>query len=165
MKKTIQSLFALSILFFSVSIQNATAQEGKTKMDAWPEMKAFHEIMAKTFHPAKEGNLAPIKEMSESLAESASNWANSTAPKEMTESAERAKSSLQELANNSILLNKLIKGNGSDDEIMNALGSLHQQFHEIVGLCIKEDEVKPKAATAPTKKIVAPKKTTPSPKK
>ena len=107
MKKTIQSLFALSILLFSVSIQNATAQERKTKMDAWPEMKAFHEIMAKTFHPAEKGDLAPIKKMSSELAKKASLWAASTPPKELGEID--VKENLKKLTDNCASLDKMIK--------------------------------------------------------
>ena len=61
MKKTFKSLVAISILFLTMSIQNAKAQ-GQTKMDSWPEMKSFHEVMSQTFHPAKREILSLLKQ-------------------------------------------------------------------------------------------------------
>jgi hypothetical protein len=33
----------------------------QSTFDKWPAIKEFHDVMSETFHPAEEGNLAPIK--------------------------------------------------------------------------------------------------------
>ena len=39
----------------------------QTAKPAWKEMKAFHALMSKTFHPTEENNFAPLKEKADSL--------------------------------------------------------------------------------------------------
>ena len=46
----------------------------------WNEMEAFHDVMSKTFHPAEEGKMEPIKSRSAEMLEKAMAWKNSTAP-------------------------------------------------------------------------------------
>ncbi len=157
MKKTIKSLVAISILFLTMSVQNAKAQE--TKMDSWPEMKAFHEVMSQTFHPAEEGNLEPIKAMSTELSNRATAWLESTPPNGMA-SAD-VKTQLKALASGCANLDKMIHGGVKDEEIKASLTKLHEQFHAIVGACMKEvgEKAKTKSTTAPKKTTTSPAKT------
>ena len=46
------------VLAFIVATSSVSAQ---TTFDKWPTIKDLHEVMSETFHPAEEGNLAPIK--------------------------------------------------------------------------------------------------------
>ena len=48
-----------------VLIVVANSVSAQSTYDKWPAMKEFHEVMSQTFHPAVEGNLAPIKARSE----------------------------------------------------------------------------------------------------
>ena len=73
MKKAIQ--LAVILLAFLPAI--SFAQDKKT---SWPEMKNFHSIMAATFHPAEEGNLAPVKAKADSLFMAAQAWQKSPIP-------------------------------------------------------------------------------------
>ena len=158
MKKTIKSLVAISILFLTMSVQNVKAQ-GQTKMDAWPEMKSFHEVMSKTFHPAEEGNLEPIKAMSTELSNRATAWLESTPPSDMA--SVDVKVQLKALASGCANLDKMIHGGVKDEEIKASLTKLHEQFHAIVGACMKEggEKAKTKSTTVPIKTTVAPAKT------
>ncbi|MEP6700929.1 MAG: hypothetical protein ABJA85_06425, partial [Bacteroidota bacterium] len=73
MKKSIALVLIIALLTTGKSSQ---AQQ-KAK---WNELEAFHEIMSKTFHPAEEGKLEPIKNHSGELLAKAITWKNSTAP-------------------------------------------------------------------------------------
>jgi hypothetical protein len=128
MKKQLILCFALVALAISTKAQST--------FDKWPELKAFHNIMSTTFHPAEEGNLKPIKEKSTELAESAAKLQTSLMPKEFNTTA--IKASVKKLATESKTLDALIKKKPSDAIILKNLTALHNRFHEIVGLCKEE---------------------------
>ena len=41
---------------------------------SWKQMEDFHGVMSKTFHPAEEGNLKPLKENAATLVAKAKAW-------------------------------------------------------------------------------------------
>jgi|JI7StandDraft_1071085.scaffolds.fasta_scaffold80736_4 hypothetical protein len=129
MKKLVLFAFAMTALLFS---RPMAAQE-KAK---WAEKDAFHEVMSKTFHPAEEGKFEPIKTRIGEMIEKAVAWKKSTAPEGFNQKA--VKKELGDLVKGAKKLNKLIKKNGSDDEIKNQLVALHDVFHTIVGKCTDE---------------------------
>jgi hypothetical protein len=51
-----------------------TASVAQTKPAPWAEMKNFHHFMSTTFHPAEEGNFAPLREKADSLLTAAKQW-------------------------------------------------------------------------------------------
>lgn len=118
-------VLALIIVANSVSAQST--------FDKWPAIKEFHEVMSQTFHPAEEGNLAPIKARSEEMMNKAAMLLKSDIPTEFRTNAILA--SAERLQLKSKALHKLVKSNGTDAAILKSITDLHGTFHEIVGLC------------------------------
>ena len=118
-------VLALIVVANSVSAQST--------YDKWPAMKEFHEVMSQTFHPAEEGNVAPIKARSEEMMNKAAMLLKSDIPTEFRTDAILA--SAERLQLKSKALHKLVTSNGSDAAILKSITDLHDTFHEIVGLC------------------------------
>jgi hypothetical protein len=125
-----KKLLLLFIVFTEFNV--AQAQE-KAK---WKEMDAFHEVMAKTFHPAEEGKLEPIKTRSQEMLDKATAWHNSTAPKGYNQKA--VKKSLKDLVKGAKEINNLVKEKAADDVLKTKLSRLHDVFHEIMEKCENE---------------------------
>ncbi|OAB28985.1 hypothetical protein SAMN05444395_102267 [Flavobacterium fryxellicola] len=111
----------------------ANAVSAQSTFEKWPVIKEFHEVMSQTFHPAEEGNLAPIKARSEEMMNKAAMLLKSSIPTEFKTNAILA--SAERLQLKSKALHKLVKANGSDAAIVKSITDLHDTFHEIVGLC------------------------------
>ncbi|MBG6187364.1 hypothetical protein [Flavobacterium sp. CAN_S2] len=118
------------VLAFIVVANSVSAQ---STFDKWPAIKEFHEVMSQTFHPAEEGNLAPIKARSEEMMNKAAMLLKSDIPTEFRTDAILA--SAERLQLKSKALHKLVKSNGTDTAIVKSITDLHDTFHEIVGLC------------------------------
>ncbi|WKL44636.1 hypothetical protein [Flavobacterium sp. ZE23DGlu08] len=118
-------VLALIVVANSVSAQST--------FEKWPAIKEFHEVMSQTFHPAEEGNLAPIKARSEEMMNKAAMLLKSDIPAEFRTNAILA--SAERLQLKSKALHKLVTSNGSDSAILKSITDLHDTFHEIVGLC------------------------------
>jgi hypothetical protein len=132
MKRTLSLLIAFTVFG---GFNTALSQE-KAK---WKEMEAFHEIMAKTFHPAEEGKLEPIKVRSQEMLEKAIAWQNSTAPEGYNQKA--VKKSLKELVKGAKEINSLVKEKAADDVLKAKLSRLHDVFHEIMEKCENENHM------------------------
>ncbi len=128
MKKQIILCFAL------VALANTT--KSQTAFETWPELKAFHNIMSATFHPAEEGNLKPIKAQSTDLVSKANKLQTSLIPAEFNTPA--IKASVKKLTAESKSLDNLINKKANDPIILEKLTALHSRFHEIIGLCEEE---------------------------
>jgi hypothetical protein len=118
-------VLALIVVANSVSAQST--------FEKWPAIKEFHEVMSQTFHPAEEGNMAPIKARSEEMMNKAAMLLKSDIPTEFRTNAILA--SAERLQLKSKALHKLVKSNGTDAAIVKSITDLHDTFHEIVGLC------------------------------
>lgn len=115
----------------------AAGLSAETKPSSWAELKAYHGVMAATFHPAEGGNLEPVKTRSGELASVAKAWMLSTPPADFNKPAIVDK--LKLLQAESVALDTLVKGKkATDAEIKAALFKLHDRFHEIVGACRDE---------------------------
>ncbi len=126
MKKSFSFLMSVcAILFF----QTTYSQE-KIR---WKEMDSFHEIMSKTFHPAEEGKLEPIRSRSGEMVEKAVAWKSSTAPKGYDKEA--VTKSLNDLVKGAKDIDKLVKENAGDDVLKDKLSALHDVFHQIMEKC------------------------------
>ena len=123
-------LKAFLVLVLIVVANSVSAQ---STFDKWPAIKAFHEVMSQTFHPAEEGDLAPIKARSEEMRNKAAMLLKSDIPTEFRTDAILA--SAERLQIKSKALHKLVTSNGSDAAILKSITDLHDTFHEIVGLC------------------------------
>ena len=113
-----------------VVAQPAHAQKAK-----WQELDAFHEVMSKTFHPAEEGKLEPIRSRSAEMVEKAIAWKNSAAPEGYDKTA--VLGNLKKLVKGAKEINKMVKKNASDNALKSELSELHDVFHEIVEKCEK----------------------------
>lgn len=111
----------------------ANAVSAQSTFDKWPAIKDFHGIISETFHPAEEGNLAPIKARSEEMMNKAALLLKSDIPTEFKTNAILA--SAERLQLKSKALHKLVTSNGADVAIVKSITDLHDTFHEIVGLC------------------------------
>ena len=127
MKKVLSLLVMAIATITTVQAQKAT----------WKEMDTFHEVMAKTFHPAEEGKLNPIRTRSQEMLDKAAAWEKSSAPQGFDKKA--VKNSLKELVKGSEEINKLVKEKAADNILKEKLSALHDVFHEIMEKCEKED--------------------------
>ena len=128
--KFIKSIFAFATIF---AVNSVAAQSLTEK---WPQIKAYHEIMSKTFHPAEEGNLEPIRKDAESLLEKANALTVENMPAEFR--SPKLNETLIVLKKETKVVTELVKQKASDNEITKALTKLHDIFHQIVGLCQPE---------------------------
>lgn len=99
----------------------------------WKEMEDFHSVMGGTFHPAESGNLQPIKKQSTELLEKATAWKNSDAPAGYSKKA--VKVPLKKLVKGAKKIDKMVKANATDKELVTELSGLHDIFHEIMEKC------------------------------
>jgi hypothetical protein len=99
----------------------------------WQEMYDFHEVMSTTFHPAEEGNLAPLKEKSEMLVERAKAWQKSAVPAGYN--AEKTADTLKRLVKQCKVINKAVKKKKSDADLTKLITGAHDVFHEIMEKC------------------------------
>lgn len=126
-----KSLLSVCLLFVAI-------QFGFSQKQAWNEAKTFHHFMSTTFHPAEEGNFAPLKEKADSLAWAAERWAKSPIPSNYKE--KETKEALVVLAKQSKDILAAVKAKKSDNELKKMITATHDTFHKIVGECKKADE-------------------------
>jgi hypothetical protein len=125
--KLIKAFVILTLLFVANTV---TAQ---STFDKWSALKEFHEVMSQTFHPAEEGNFAPIKARSEEMMSKAAMLLKTEIPQEFRTNSILA--SAERLQLKSKALHKLVLSNAPDAAILKSITDLHDTFHEIVGLC------------------------------
>src|SRR5436190_12100701 len=83
--KTFAAIFFMAVIAATVSAQTATNGQTASKSSStenWKELKAFHMVMAQTFHPMEEGDYKPIRQRSAELFEKARLLAESNIPAE-----------------------------------------------------------------------------------
>ena len=103
----------------------------KEKNESWKELDAFHDIMAKAFHPLKDsGNVAPAKMLITDLANQAAAWSSSSIPERIN--TPEVKSLLNDLKTQSQALSDSVKKGASDEYVKTKMEGLHSQFHQIM---------------------------------
>ncbi|OYU83016.1 MAG: hypothetical protein CFE24_13230 [Flavobacterium sp. BFFFF2] len=115
----------------------AATTKKKGKFDDWTALKDFHKVMSQTFHPSEEGNLTPIKTRSGEMVQKATALSQSAIPAAFN--SKEVVAAIQKLVLDSNALDKMIQSKEADAKISAALVKLHDTFHEIVGLCSKDD--------------------------
>ncbi|MEC5165986.1 hypothetical protein RCH18_001720 [Flavobacterium sp. PL11] len=125
--KHLKLFTVLALIFVANSVL------AQSTFDKWPAVKELHGVMSETFHPAEEGNLAPIKARSEEMMAKSAQLLKSDIPTEFRTNAILA--SAERLQLKSKALNKLVKANAADTDLVKSITDLHDTFHEIVGLC------------------------------
>ena len=123
--------FKLVLVIILIFIANTVSAQ--STFEKWPAIKEFHEVMSETFHPAEEGNLAPIKVRSEEMMNKAAHLLKAEIPEEFRTDAIIA--SAERLQLKSKTLHKLVKSNAADAAVVKSITDLHDTFHDIVGLC------------------------------
>ncbi len=64
----------IKLILVALVMLVASSGYAQSKAAPWAEMKAFHAVMAGTFHPAEEGDLKPLKEKAAELQKAAEAW-------------------------------------------------------------------------------------------
>jgi hypothetical protein len=133
MKQTIKLVMIITLLTGFAAKTNAQASAKD-----WAELKAFHSVMAQTFHPAEDGDLKPIRERSGEMAEKAKLLAASKVPADFDKP--EMKRAVEELVIGTKKLDEMIKNKATDKDVTEFLSGLHDTFHKIVGLCQPGDK-------------------------
>lgn len=121
-------LLLTTALIFSYSLSF-----GQGKLANWPEMQAFHDVLSHTFHPAEEGDLAPIRKRSHELLADAKKVNLSPLPPQYDN--EKMHKALKRLERESDKLNAFCVRQEQNSVIMKQLKEVHEIFHEIIGMC------------------------------
>ncbi|MEO8761747.1 MAG: hypothetical protein ABI388_09900 [Bacteroidia bacterium] len=124
--KSIKKL-ALAILAI-FTIQATVAQKSE-----WKELKDFHGVMSKTFHPAEEGNLQPLKDNSTDLVAKSKTWQASAIPTDYKK--EETQKVLINLVAKCEEVDKAVKAKKSDADLKKLINEAHEIFHQLVEKC------------------------------
>lgn len=127
----------LSIIVFLVTLHTASAQ---TALDKWPAIKEFHTVMSQTFHPAEEGNLEPIKARSQEMLTKADALLQSDIPAEFR--TKNMLATIEKLEVGAKELHILVTSKADDTAITKAITALHDQYHQVVGMCSGSEQKK-----------------------
>ncbi|GIV35884.1 MAG: hypothetical protein KatS3mg032_0263 [Cyclobacteriaceae bacterium] len=124
--KNLRFIYGLVLVALTV----ACTQEKKNDDAAeWPEMDAFHLIMAESYHPFRDSaNLEPARRLAPEMAAAATKWAGATLPEKVNTPEVKEKINLLKSATDEFA--QLVQ-TGSEEEIGNALTGLHDLFHEL----------------------------------
>ncbi len=124
--------FALTLAFAGF-FAASTASAQTVKKAPWKEMHDFHEVMSTSFHPAEEGNLAPLREKSALLVERAIAWQKSAVPAGYI--PKTTSEVLKRLVKQCKKVNKAVKKGKSDAVLTAEITTAHDVFHEIMEKC------------------------------
>jgi len=143
MKKLVFLLSFALIAFAAQAQGNGKKPAPQPQKPEWAEMKAFHQVMAGTFHPLEEGNFEPIRKRAGEMAQKALAWQKSTPPADFNKP--EVAGALAKLVSGSDALAAMVGKNASNDELKASLTALHDTFHTVVGLCKGEGHGGPPA--------------------
>ena len=111
--------------------------EAPEAMGEWDQlMDAYHDVMSGTFHPAEEGDLAPLKERYKELAERSTAWAAVAIPEK--HQGKELETMMTTLQAESKAIGALVESGASDEDLNKAIVALHDVYHGIVGACMDE---------------------------
>lgn len=125
-------LLAIALL---AMVSMAMAQKAKP---TWAEMKTFHSFMSSTFHPAEEGNFAPLKAKADSLLIAAELWQASPIPSDFK--PVETKAALEKLVVECKAIKKAVNAGKANEQLFTMITGAHDTFHTIVGECRKTDD-------------------------
>jgi superoxide dismutase len=101
--------------------------------ETWTALNEFHVVMAQTFHPSEEGNLAPIRQRSGEMVEKAQALLNQPIPASFN--TVEIKKSITDLLMGAKELDEMVRSHADDKMITTKLNNLHDTFHTIQGQC------------------------------
>lgn len=143
MRHLLQLSLAVSLLAGTAVAQSAPpvvkvekdhpAGHSMEHMSGWRELDAYHMVMMRVWHPAKEkSDLKPIRAEADALVKAADTWAKAGIPKECDTPENRA--AIQKVQSESVALAALVKA-GSDKDVMASLKALHDRFEVVNKSC------------------------------
>ena len=103
------------IVVFSMLLLTMLSTSFAQQKKEWKEMKSFHTIMAKTFHPTEEGNVQPLKDSVDILVAKAKQWQSSQVPEGYN--AKTTKPILKKLVKQCTTIKKAVAAKKSDEEL------------------------------------------------
>lgn len=118
------------VLFFTI-----VAQFGFAQQKEWKEMHAFHTVMSKTFHPAEEGNLQPVKNNAVLLLAKAKAWKASTPPAGYD--AAVTTPILAQLTEDCTAIKNAVGNKQPNEKLKTLITQAHETFHQIMEKCRK----------------------------
>lgn len=127
----------ISLAILLMAFMPATQAQNNNKPE-WKELKIFHGFMSSSFHPAEEGNFAPLRQKADSLLEAAKNWKASSIPADFKPA--ETKAALKKLVAQCAEVKKAVDGKSSNELLLKQITEAHNVFHTIVGECRKTDE-------------------------
>lgn len=119
-----------SILSIAVLVTLASCTGGKEQgAEGWPELDAYHDVMAGSYHPvADSNNMEPARRLASRLDSSAQVLFASKADANDTSVLEL----LTTLRDSSAAFNTKVKANLPDSILRPSLTRLHHVFHELM---------------------------------
>lgn len=126
------------IIVWCTALIVGVGASAQNKKQDWKEMHSFHGVMSKTFHPAEEGNLAPLKENVAVLILKAKEWQSSNVPQGYNGSV--TKPILGKLVKQCESVEKAVKKGKKDDDLVRLITQAHDTFHEIMEKCKGEKQ-------------------------
>ena len=132
-----KSIVRLAVVMLAMILAMSFAQTGKATTAPWAELKAFHALMSKTFHPSEEGNFAPLKAKADSLLIAAKAWQASKIPADYK--PEETQETLAKLVKQCNLIAGAVAAKADDIKLKVLIADAHDIFHKIVGECKKGD--------------------------
>ena len=105
----------------------------KIEKENWPEMNAFHKVLAQTFHAAEKEDFKPLRNLSGALYAKAILLQDSDVPKPLMKP--EVSQALLRLEKKCASLNKLVGKNAREKSLMKMIVGVHDIFHEVQGLC------------------------------
>jgi putative intracellular protease/amidase len=133
MMKTMYDMLLLPLI--EKEKQKRQAKNKNPVFALWPALDEYHTIMSKTFHPAEEGNLEPLKMNAKLLAEKAKLLKQSVIPESLNKPG--LKELVVKLEKESAALANMVSSGKTIAKQKDALVALHKRFHEIMGKCIE----------------------------
>ncbi len=121
---------------YAAALNNPLLKE--LEKDNWLAIKEFHKVMAQTFHPAEENNLAPLRTRSGELYAKAILLKNSTPP--ASANNDKVQEALSRLEKQCLdihtLVQKPVKNEMAKDALLfEKITKAHDIFHEVEDLC------------------------------
>lgn len=139
MKKALQLAVILLAFLPTVSFGQAPAQaQTEAPKAVWPEMTSFHTLMSTSFHPAEEGNFAPLRTNADQLFAAAKTWQKSVVPEDKFKPKE-TKAALKDLVIDVAAVQKAVIAHRTDAELLTLITKAHDTFHRITGECRQRD--------------------------
>jgi hypothetical protein len=131
-------LVALAVLAIGcIALVSCGSKEKKEQKEAasadsdeWPELDAFHAVMAEVYHPLKDsGNVQVIMARGEELAAGADKLASTKLPAKIDN--DETKALVKSLQEGTRRLANEIKDGAPEDQVGTELEDLHTLFHQV----------------------------------